>query len=388
MKVQSDNDRYLQKLEAQKGDRIAVKQAQLQNLDSVYDAKMKELQEKGEAELDTVRIKQQEELLKSVSEGEERLKEHRGEVDKNILKLEESRANAIDYHREQGKKINQNYGEKLRELNDTVTTNIQKKNELANKAIDDTKQETKSNIRQSQKEGEKQVSALINNHEKKYKEEDTRYRDIRSQADLQFYRDMARSKAERERLMREQYEKSEGQARIVEGAHQKKVTDLETNYIKLYEQREAIFQERFKQHQQANDSYLNRLKEQFNKDLKEITESHMKKKRAIENMSEDDFYHLKLLSPTITENEKFYLIDMAVPEHEKESIVLNAFDRTMRLSLSRRFNDELTDEQGVRDTTKRSEIITKEFVVKDILDPKNISQKYENGILTYKVAKK
>ena len=45
------------------------------------------------------------------------------------------------------------------------------------------------------------------------------------------------------------------------------------------------------------------------------------------------------------------------------------------------------DDDGTENRTHRSETITKEFKVADIVDPTKVSNRYENGYLIFIVAK-
>ena len=105
------------------------------------------------------------------------------------------------------------------------------------------------------------------------------------------------------------------------------------------------------------------------------------------NKSDDQFYRIETLTPTVVENEKEYQVSLKVPEHEKENVHLSAHGRGVKMTLTRKFSDSIDQEDGSTSRSTRTELFSKEFPSKDILNPKVVSQKYEDGVLTYKISK-
>ena len=103
---------------------------------------------------------------------------------------------------------------------------------------------------------------------------------------------------------------------------------------------------------------------------------------------EDNFYHVNLLEPELVDNGKEYLLYLEVPPHEKESVHISARNRNIRLTLARRFEDEITNEDGTMDRSRKSEIFAKTIKTNDIIDHNSITQKYEDGHIIYKISKK
>jgi HSP20 family molecular chaperone IbpA len=56
--------------------------------------------------------------------------------------------------------------------------------------------------------------------------------------------------------------------------------------------------------------------------------------------------------------------------------------------MSRKYSSALNDsEDNSVNRTSKTQLYSKEFEAKEIMNPKQISQKYENGILSFKIAK-
>lgn len=78
---------------------------------------------------------------------------------------------------------------------------------------------------------------------------------------------------------------------------------------------------------------------------------------------------------------------MNIPEHEKENVHLSVHGRGVKMTLTRKFTDTLEDKDGSVNRSTRNELYSKEFPSKDILNPKLVAQKYEDGVLTYRIQK-
>ena len=71
-----------------------------------------------------------------------------------------------------------------------------------------------------------------------------------------------------------------------------------------------------------------------------------------------------------------------------DKVVLTAFDRNIKLTMSRRFEGRIDEDQtGEIFKTKRSEIFVKEFPTTAIVTDRGLSKNYENGVLSFKVPK-
>jgi len=57
------------------------------------------------------------------------------------------------------------------------------------------------------------------------------------------------------------------------------------------------------------------------------------------------------------------------------------------MTLTRKYTDSLDAEDGSNNKSTKTELYSKEFSTKEILNPKSITQKYENGVLTFKILK-
>lgn len=162
---------------------------------------------------------------------------------------------------------------------------------------------------------------------------------------------------------------------------------LDQHQADLIAQKQADFQVRYKHLTEEHQAVLDGLTAKLNKASQEALRANVKEKKTIADVSDDPFYQLELLKPTMNEDSKNYYVHLEVPLHEKENVHLMAHGREIRLTMSKKFNSSIEDKDGSHNRTAKTQLYSKEFPTTDIMNQKNISQKYENGILSFKIAK-
>ena len=155
----------------------------------------------------------------------------------------------------------------------------------------------------------------------------------------------------------------------------------------LMKERQDDFKIRYDKMAAEHDSILKELTKHFHEDVKKVTESSSSEKKILEKKVEDQFYRIEKLNPKITDGLKEITVSLPIAEYEKENVHLSTQGRTVKITLSRKFADNLTSPEGGIDRSTRSELYSKEIIAPDILSPKNILQHYEDGILSFKIKK-
>ena len=173
--------------------------------------------------------------------------------------------------------------------------------------------------------------------------------------------------------------------------HRKTYQDALENQQKLQQSsidgRKQDFSKNYAQLTQKHKETLDNMNVHFNKKWRDINLSIAKKLQLKEQQINDQFYHINRLEPRIEDKGDHYLVSLPVPQHEKGNFVLSGDKRTLRLSMARRFQDQVRDKQGGLHRTGRSESFTKEFQVPDLINSHGISHKWDGGELFYKVPK-
>jgi HSP20 family molecular chaperone IbpA len=87
------------------------------------------------------------------------------------------------------------------------------------------------------------------------------------------------------------------------------------------------------------------------------------------------------------ESEKEVLVSIPITEYEKENVFLSTQGRQIKMTLSRKYSDASMALDGSKNKSTRSELFSKEFTTKDLLDHRDIQRNYIDGILTFKIKK-
>jgi HSP20 family molecular chaperone IbpA len=82
-----------------------------------------------------------------------------------------------------------------------------------------------------------------------------------------------------------------------------------------------------------------------------------------------------------------YIVSLKVPEHERENITISPRNRYIKITYHRKHSDRVEEQDGSSHTSKRTELMTKQFPTEAILNSKGVTQKYEDGVLKFKVLK-
>ncbi len=152
-------------------------------------------------------------------------------------------------------------------------------------------------------------------------------------------------------------------------------------------QKQNDFKIRYQKLVKEHDDILASLKTHFDLDVKKMVEQTASKKKTVNDKAEDPFYSVKTLSPKITNDKNEVMVSLKVSEHEKENVHLSVQGRGIKMTLTRKFTDGFKDEDGMINHSTKNELFSKEFPSIDLLNPKLVDQKYENGVLTYRIQK-
>src|SRR5690606_26406339 len=163
--------------------------------------------------------------------------------------------------------------------------------------------------------------------------------------------------------------------------YQKEVSTSENHYNQLLASKRAQFEEKFNTLQAQHEQVISRTEEQLRSQLKALSSDYAKKRDATLSRVDDPFYNLKDIEHKLEDKPDSYLVHINVPEHESENVVFTGHDRKMKITLSRRFTDRVEGDAGKVSENRRSESFSKEFQVADLINSKDITKKYEDGVL-------
>lgn len=103
--------------------------------------------------------------------------------------------------------------------------------------------------------------------------------------------------------------------------------------------------------------------------------------------NKDSFYHYKELPARITElpEKDGYLVEVKIPKHEVKNVRLTAENRQISLFMDRKIKEEKNYQDGSQTMLNKVETLTSKVKVDEIVDPKQIKQTYQDGVLSFKI---
>lgn len=172
-----------------------------------------------------------------------------------------------------------------------------------------------------------------------------------------------------------------------EVSHQYNLKDQQSRHLEHLKADKNSFDEKFQFLIKAQQDAISALDEKLKSQISKLKESHSNEMRLQQNVLADPFYQITKLNPAVQEKPDHYLISVETSEHDKDKFTISVNKRKIRFNLARRFEDRLEGQNNSTFTGHRTESYTKEFFVKDILEPRDITHKWENGRLYFKIKK-
>jgi HSP20 family molecular chaperone IbpA len=390
VKVNDNNSEildYSKKLDSKLRDQTVKKETEIENLKKIYDKKIDATNIEGQDRYINS-IKRNDDLLVGASKDyEDKLNNYKENLEKTQKSIsQEENALRSDHSQKMESFKDQYLGnlhEQFRSANDNQEA-VQQQTQNSLQAITDKARAEKNHLDSTARA---EINALSSEYNQKGIATESEYRatldnDIRShQADINLQKTELKKVMDKntEQNKRLEVEKSKVQT--------DEVTYLDNHQKDILNQKQSDFKIRYENLVKEHESLLTELKTHFAADVKKMVESTSGQKKIIANRADDQFYRVETLNPVITETEKEYQVSLAVPEHEKENVHLSVHGRGVKMTLTRKFTDSIEDKDGSTNKSTRNELFSKDFPSKDILNQKSVAQKYEDGVLTYKILK-
>jgi HSP20 family molecular chaperone IbpA len=385
---QSSNIDYLHDLDKKLRAKKESKEKEIENLKEMYDKNIENIKANGEERYNQHVQVNEDRLINASKNYEEKLNQYKENLEetKNNLKSEEL-AIRDDHSKKmvdlklQNQSTLQDQYLKGKDTQDFMQSEFKKNTaELASNF-----HQEKNKIENSSRENLNRVITDLNaksaTEERSYKEKlDNDIRNHKTEIAKQrddFNGDMTTLSDQHKRLLGEKQSAQNNEIQFLDQHHKNTVL-----------QKEKDFKNRYSSIVDEHNAILEKLKSQFEADAKKIFTTTAEQKRIFENKTQDQFYRIETLHPNIFENEKEVIISVPVADYEKDNLQVSAHDRTINMTLSRKFDQNIVSEDGSKNRSNRSEIINKEFSTKELLDHKSIVQKYEDGFMKFKITKR
>lgn len=366
----------------------STKERDLENLKKVYQKKTETIRNQGEEKLvnlrDELSLRQQQEITAN----EEILAKYQDQLSETQSKLAKQQADLTLAQRERMKNQQTNFSDTLQSRQGELEETTLLINDRMNEQVKEIAQQSQYQISDQSYKAQSKLDQLAENHDVKFQDQARNYQLKERDEELKHYQNSAMAQMHHQKEISGQQMKNNIEFGQRETIHKSQLESLEKfNSQKIRDQHEA-FKQKVLALSQEQERMIKNVNDQFQKEMQSMISTHASKKRDVASKMDDQFYHVSTINPQLIDTEKAYIITLALPEHEKEGARLSAHDRQVRLNFTRSFEDQVSQEDGSTHKSKRSEIISKEFNVKEIVNSNKITQQYKDGLLTFVLPKK
>ncbi len=387
MKIEDQNSSKISRLAQQQRNLVAAKEAEIENVRQLYDHKKENERLIGQEDLIEVRDLNQRDILQANAQKSERLQQAQHSLQKDLQRLESERAILS----EQGHQAKKDALERLRETEEAANgdnlayardigrkTNeaIAKLQQESQWQVADASAQASTNFQTQERLHENNLAQTLHQQRLQLTTKEIEHAQKLNQLEADFRRDSAKltslsSAQEKNRAL----------------AQEKSQNFQKTHYDNLLDSRRQVFEQKLQDQAKQYESIMARTKERFEKQLGQLSASYAKSREVVETKAQDPFYALERLPMQIEETPKSYLVHIPIAQHEAENVLASARDRTIKLTMSRRYSERIDGDNGHVDINKRSESFSHEMPVQEIVSSKGITRKYQDGILTFLINK-
>ncbi len=383
MKI-SDQNRTL---DAHYQKEVKAKEAKLKEVKDSYNKKIQEVKESSDDEVRINRNKERERISKELEEEKEKWDEVRKKWKEKeaILEFENQKG---EIRNQQELEVNRIRHGKLMEsdqnqfnkdinfLKERGNDSLREMQESVNAKIYREDIKSRNNIDSLRKENERLENLAIKSYSNFSREQQREIDKAVAEKEREHRTILKNLKEENARQLNERDKVNQEDLKRKDEANKNKLLNAEKGFNKRIEQMKNESEKTISNYASKSQKELNRLKQ-----------NESREKNLITDKSKDPFYSITNLNPQLSEGEKEYTLKLSVPEHEKDSVILGGDKRTLKISQTRRFSDESKNENGTVNKSARSEAISQIVNLKDIINPRKITQSYQNNELIFKIPK-
>ena len=367
--------------------KIESKEKEIQNLDALYDKKIA-----------MARIEGEDQFIQSLDRNNQRMISESGVFEDKIKGYQDKLKKVQDTVAREELSLKTSEKQKLSELKTQLEENFQEQysttqmnqQEIAEATQASVKEiATKSKAEKLLLEGNAQyeINALSSEFNNKAANNEKEFRS-KLDSDVRLHTaEITMQQEQLKKLMTLDAEKNKRLSSELNRVNKEQLNFQETHQKEMLSQRDKDFKVRYENMVKEHDTILKNLSAKFEEDARKITASTSTDKKILGGRSEDPFYRVDKLNPKVVEDLKTVTVSVPVAEYEKENVHLSTQGRSIKITLSRKYSDSLNAEDGSLNRSTRSELFSKELATTDLLSPKNITQSYEDGVLSFKINK-
>ena len=259
--------------------------------------------------------------------------------------------------------------------------------ERRNKILREMQETSDSKIYQEEIKSRKNIDALRKENEQKENLAIKSYANFSSAQQREIDKAVADKEREHRKIIRKTEVENSRQLNERDRINQENLKRLDDANKNKLQQADVTLQKKVKQVQKESEDAISTLSLKTQKEINNLKQNESKDKSIISNRANDPFYSITNLNPRITDNEKEYILKISVPEHEKDSVIVGADGRNLKISHSRRYSDAAKNEDGTLSKSSRSETVSQSIKLEDLVNPRKITQTYDGNEIIFKIPK-
>ncbi|MBC7714189.1 MAG: hypothetical protein H7177_12670 [Rhizobacter sp.] len=382
-----DNEDLLKRMNKGLDRKIANKEQEIKQVDVLYDKKIEAANIEGEHDFANNLDRNQARIIGESNQFEEKIKGYQDRLKKarDGVTLEETTLKSAQTEKleDMKKQMENNFQDQYFNTQE----NSREIQASTQDTIKDITAKSKSERAKVQSESQSQVNALSSELNAKGVNIEKDYNDKLNQ---QLRIHSAELAEQRDQLKKVDMVEAGKNKRLIDEktrVNQEQLNYQDKHQQEMLKQRDADFKVRYENLVKQHDTTIKELTAHLDVDVKKMVEKTSTQKKILDSRESDPFYHVDQLAPKMVEDLKTVTVSIPVAEYEKENVHLSTQGRLVKVTLSRKYTDTLASEDGTLNRSTRSELFSKELPVKDILNPKDIVQSYEDGILSFKIKK-
>jgi HSP20 family molecular chaperone IbpA len=183
------------------------------------------------------------------------------------------------------------------------------------------------------------------------------------------------------------HKKQEADVTKMVSQHEKLYKQRDVSQRSDLKDQETFFEKRYAEtHKRHNDHFQN-LDQLQDKVVKKMKADMTKEVDFKNSRADDPFFQFVEMKPSLEVTETGVRIQVKVPDHSKQDLQLNLNGKEAVINFNRRYVDTQKDDQGNSSRVSKIETLSTRLNTGVHLDPKSVKSSYQNGVMTYEIKK-
>jgi HSP20 family molecular chaperone IbpA len=367
--------------------KIAGKEQEIKNLDTLYDKKIEEAKGEGEKDFMQSLDRNQQRIIGESSNFEEKIKGYQEQLTKTRETVEREENSLKGGHKDKLNAIKADLESNFQDQYASLQNDREEIQSSGQEAVKEIATKSKSEKLLLEGNAQFEMNAMASEFNQKAADSEKNFRTTLDRDVRLHNAEVSQQKDELKKLMVMDAEKNKRLSNEKVRVNKDQLEFQDKHQQEMLLQREKDFKVRYEKIVQEHNTILKDLSDKLESDVKSMVAKTSSDKKIIEEKSSDPFYTVNQLQPKMVEELNEVIVSLPVANYEKENIHLSTQGRSIKITLSRKYSDNLNGEDGSINRSTRSELFSKELTTKDLLSSKNITQNYSDGILSFKIKK-